>query len=236
MEEFVCKYCGKECKNTNSLKNHERLCKSNPNRQESPFVKYNKTKGDVWNKGLTKETDERVRRNGESISNLYKSGKIKNWCDGLTKDTDKRLLKMSEKISDTVLENVKNDNWHNSFGKSKIVKYKGIKFHGNWEVEFAKFLDTHNIEWERNTQKFEYSFENKTHHYTPDFYLPEFDLFIEIKGYPTQRDFCKWNDFPNDKRLNIYFGDELYDLNIVDEYKDVYKSVPLKYRKKFNIL
>ena len=234
--EYICKYCGRECKNTNSLKNHERLCKSNPNRQESPFVKYNKIKGDVWNKGLTKESDERVRRNGESISNLYKSGKIKNWCDGLTKETDKRLFKMSEKISDTILENVKNDNWHTSFSKSKIVKYKGIKFHGNWEVEFAKFLDIHNIEWKRNTQKFEYLFENKIHYYTPDFYLPTFDVFIEIKGYPTQRDFCKWNDFPKDKRLNIYFGDELYDLGIINEYKDVYKSVPLKYRKKFNIL
>lgn len=28
-----CKYCNKECKNLNSLRNHERLCKSNPNRQ-----------------------------------------------------------------------------------------------------------------------------------------------------------------------------------------------------------
>jgi hypothetical protein len=27
-----CQYCNKECKNANSLRNHERLCKSNPNR------------------------------------------------------------------------------------------------------------------------------------------------------------------------------------------------------------
>lgn len=49
-----CKYCGKECKNLNSLHTHERLCKLNPNRQESPWVKYNSTKENVWNKGLTK--------------------------------------------------------------------------------------------------------------------------------------------------------------------------------------
>jgi len=30
-----CQYCNRECKNTNSLRNHERLCKSNPNRQLS---------------------------------------------------------------------------------------------------------------------------------------------------------------------------------------------------------
>lgn len=30
---FNCKFCNKECKNDNSLRNHERLCKLNPNRQ-----------------------------------------------------------------------------------------------------------------------------------------------------------------------------------------------------------
>lgn len=34
---FKCKYCQKECKNNNSLRNHERLCKENPNRQYTPF-------------------------------------------------------------------------------------------------------------------------------------------------------------------------------------------------------
>lgn len=32
-----CKFCNKECKNLNSLRNHERLCKSNPNRQKTCF-------------------------------------------------------------------------------------------------------------------------------------------------------------------------------------------------------
>jgi DNA-directed RNA polymerase subunit RPC12/RpoP len=231
--EYICKYCGREYKNKNALTQHKIRCKENPDRL---LIKGNRSHHTSWNKGLTKETDERVKRNGESISNGYKTGKITNWCQGLTKDNDIRIRTLSEKSSKTILSRVKDDTWHNSFGKSKLVEYKCIQFHGNWEVEFAKFLDTHNIEWERNTQKFEYLFENKTHYYTPDFYLPRFDLFVEIKGYPTQRDFCKWNDFPNDKRLNIYFGDELYDLGIIVEYKDVYKSVPLKYRKKFNIL
>ena len=65
---YICKYCGKKCKNQKSLRSHERLCRSNPNRQESSFVQYNKTKGDVWNKGLTKETNDSLRKQGESIS------------------------------------------------------------------------------------------------------------------------------------------------------------------------
>jgi hypothetical protein len=34
-----CCHCGKECKNENSLRNHERLCKENPNRQKHPREK-----------------------------------------------------------------------------------------------------------------------------------------------------------------------------------------------------
>ena len=43
-KEYVlyCQYCGKECKSLNSLKNHERLCKENSNKQESSWVQYNK--------------------------------------------------------------------------------------------------------------------------------------------------------------------------------------------------
>ena len=33
---FICKFCSKECKNSNSLRNHERLCKFNPARQSLP--------------------------------------------------------------------------------------------------------------------------------------------------------------------------------------------------------
>ena len=43
--KYICRFCGRECKNANSLRNHERLCKENPNRQEANsvanFVAYN---------------------------------------------------------------------------------------------------------------------------------------------------------------------------------------------------
>lgn len=56
---FICQYCGKECKNANSLRNHERLCKQNPDRQTS-WLELNQDEITVWNKGLTKYTDARL--------------------------------------------------------------------------------------------------------------------------------------------------------------------------------
>lgn len=45
-----CKYCGKLCKNKNSLAQHEIRCTKNPNRKDF----------EIWNKGLTKNIDPRL--------------------------------------------------------------------------------------------------------------------------------------------------------------------------------
>ena len=54
-----------------------------------------------------------------------------------------------------------------------------------------------------------------------DFYLPDFDLFIEVKGYQTERDLQKWGSVKN---LVVFKLDEIKkiknnNLKIVDIYK-----------------
>lgn len=74
MDEFICKYCGKVCKNKNSLTQHEIRCKSNKNRIVSPFIEWNKSHGyTAWNKGLTKQ-DPRVAQQGKTLKK-----KIRKW-------------------------------------------------------------------------------------------------------------------------------------------------------------
>ena len=74
-EGLTCQFCGKEAKNKNSLCNHERLCKLNPNRQTSSLAAFNSARkaGEVssWNTGLTADVDLRVKRNAESIKAYY---------------------------------------------------------------------------------------------------------------------------------------------------------------------
>lgn len=60
-----CRYCGKDCKNDNSLRNHERLCPLNLNKQSSNLTAWNNAKLS-WNKGLTKYTSTSVAKYGES--------------------------------------------------------------------------------------------------------------------------------------------------------------------------
>ena len=52
-----CQYCDHLCKNINSLRNHERLCKSNPNKQKSNLnTEIGRT---AWNKGKRDKPDTR---------------------------------------------------------------------------------------------------------------------------------------------------------------------------------
>lgn len=60
-----CRYCGKDCKNNNSLRNHERMCPLNPNKQLSNLTAWNNAKCS-WNKGLTKYTSASVAKYAES--------------------------------------------------------------------------------------------------------------------------------------------------------------------------
>ena len=99
-EECSCQYCGRLYK-LYGLKNHEIRCALNPNKDKSPRYYHG---GGGWNKGLTKETDERLAKASETMKQSYKSGKAKVWCDGLTKETDERIAQYAKKISKTSKE------------------------------------------------------------------------------------------------------------------------------------
>lgn len=67
-ENYICKFCCKVCKNANSLRNHERLCKENPERNNDFLKNLEKARekrcekpySDPWNKGLTKENNQKI--------------------------------------------------------------------------------------------------------------------------------------------------------------------------------
>lgn len=226
-QNLYCKYCNKECTSLNSLKQHEIRCKENPNHILSSFIEYNKTidyKHRIIKKSnqFIKAKELGLEKPQISEETKYKLGK--SWRDKYRSDKDK------QKIKQTIQEKIKNNEWHLSFSKSRIVEYKGIKFLGRWEYLFAIYLDNHNIKWERPKKMFNYIFKNENHKYLPDFYLPEYNLYIEIKGYPINKDFAKWEQCS--ENLDIYFGDDLYNLGIIDSYKDRYKNIDSKFRIK----
>ena len=101
------------------------------------------------------------------------------------------------------------------FGKTiliKFCKYNKVWFKSSWEANFAKWCDGSGIEWKYEPKAFKLELNNKTTHYTPDFYLPEFDLWIEVKGYWRKDAFEKYQQFQKEyKNINI----ELFNKDIL---------------------
>lgn len=160
---FICKFCQKECKNDNSLRNHERCCPLNATR--------------VYKNGMT----------GKKGSNQYVFAKQEGtvmpvpWNKGLPgifagkthSDATKKIL--SQKAST-----------NNKGGRCKWFEVAGQKCQGTWERNVALKLEELGIAWTKlktNKDILEYEMDGKTRSYTPDFYLPAYDVYLEIKGH-----------------------------------------------------
>ena len=81
------------------------------------------------------------------------------------------------------------------------------------------YISSYTARWTRPKRRFPYRFEGKTRHYNPDFYLPETDEWIEIKGYPTDKDFAKWDAFPHP--LLVLNGRDLFEQGLIESYSPV---------------
>jgi hypothetical protein len=193
-----CIFCNRECKNSNSLRNHQRLCKLNPNRQilKSNFIEYNKR---VKN-GEIKPSNQfiKAKQLGLDIPIISKETreKISKSVKGRVY-SDEHKKKISNIMKATVLANPDSYSSNNVSGRTPIIEYNGFKLKGSWELLVAQYLDNLSIKWTNKVEGIPYEWNNSIHLYFPDFYLIDYDLFIEVKGYERERDRCKWKVLDN---------------------------------------
>jgi len=57
----------------------------------------------------------------------------------------------------------------------------GRGFRSSWEVELAELMTELGIRWEYEPKRFHFWRERES--YLPDFYLPDYNVWIEVKGY-----------------------------------------------------
>lgn len=176
-DDLFCKYCKKECKNANSLRNHERLCKFNPDNQiaQNGFGKYNSDiknkKRVVWNKGLTKDTNDSL---------LKMSVSVKTRCEkfGGPFAGKRHSEETKRKIALSVAGNTHGN-------RSKKGYYKGFFCGSSYELVYVIYNIDHNIPFARCDRFYDYRYKGNTSRYFPDFELPD-GTIVEIKGYHTE--------------------------------------------------
>lgn len=177
-DKYQCPYCKKEYSkkgiSTHIWRSHSEGKIHNPNKG------YEKGRT-AWNKGLTKETDKRVKKGSEILSYRIKEGLITPSFKG-KKHSEETKKKISEKL-----------NVNNKGGRCKWYLYKKknndiVSLQGTWELRFAKVLDTIDKNWIKPKLYNKHSFkwvddEGNEHTYTPDFYSPKLNKYFEVKGY-----------------------------------------------------
>ena len=95
--------------------------------------------------------------------------------------------------------------------RPRRCSYKDIHFRSSWESKCAGYLDTAGVKWEYEPHVFTLIIDNKETTYRPDFYLPEFGIYYEVKG---------WTRPGLDNRAKVLAAREQHGLNItVFDYK-----------------
>jgi hypothetical protein len=136
---------------------------------------------DAWNKGLDKN-DERVKKIGDTLRYKYKSGQLKAHFKG-KKHSKSTKQKISRKLS-----------VNNKGGRCKWYLVGGVSVQGTWERDVAIQLTKLGISWRKlkvNSDVLRYTINGEIKSYTPDFYLPDDDVYLEVKGYWWGNDLLK---------------------------------------------
>lgn len=75
---------------------------------------------------------------------------------------------------------------HRNTPKPIETHYAGCRFRSRLEARWAVFFDHLGIVWQYESEGYELSTGDR---YLPDFYLPDFDQWVEVKGKMSHRDF-----------------------------------------------
>ena len=191
----ICKFCNKEY----TQSNHPTFCLDNPDR---------KIRTSVNQFTKAKEKGETIVVSEETRQKIAKANTGK-------RHTKENLSKISKSMQRAVKENPNSYAGGYNRGRVKsLICSNGFKVLGKWEQKFVKFCLSSGIEIQQPNTGFSYEW-NGARTYFPDFYLPESDQWVEIKGYETERDRAKWDSLINvhKKNLKVIKQKEMKDLN-----------------------
>lgn len=84
------------------------------------------------------------------------------------------------------------------------------RFRSGWEASVARWFNHQGIVWEYEPVRFRFlNIKRGTRGYTPDFYLPELDLYVEVKGNLPAQDKTRM------RRFRKNFPDEFAKLRVI---------------------
>ena len=187
---MFCQYCNRVAKSVRSNQQHEIRCKKNTSgAQVKPSY------GMLGKKGANQYTygAEMSVETKEKISKTTTDWNNKRWGD------PENRIKHSNAMKRAVNNNPEAYTSANR-GRTKQIIVDGIKFQGQWEVDFYIWAKEKGLNPIRPTRGFEYEWNGKRT-YFPDFYIESMNMYVEVKWYETDRDTAKWMQFKGNLRI-----------------------------------
>lgn len=205
----MCDKCNFEISSQNYKKHFEKCDGIGPRRK---VKRVSKGRGKGWLKGMKYTEAYGEERAKEIINKITNSDGYK---ERTTKDLDKEK-KRREKISNAMKGNT---NWVNSIHKTGIGKkgwYKNYYYCSSWELAWIVYNIEHDIYFIRNTEKFEYTFNDEVKFYIPDFICD--DIYVEIKGYNSEQFKSKLEYFPHKIKVLYEKDMDIYIKYVIEKY------------------
>jgi hypothetical protein len=103
-------------------------------------------------------------------------------------------------------------------GRKFVSQKLNMEFRSNWEILIAEMLTDLNIEFDYEPERVYFRAERES--YLCDFYLPEYNCWIEIKGYMDKRSLRRV------KLFKKYYGAEAGFFLIEKDELDLLKKTP----------
>jgi hypothetical protein len=138
----------------------------------------------AWNKGLTKDEHPSLARASETQKRKIASGEITFKGTPHTPEVRSKISKArSEFLSRRGNGGFSDVKWYrrkDSYGNECSLR-------GTWEVKVADWLDENNYLWTRHFSLF-YNDGEIVRTYSPDFFVQDLNVVIEVKGYFSSKD------------------------------------------------
>ena len=194
-----CKFCGKLCKSTNSLIQHEIRCKDNPRRNCHTALQ-DHVANNV--RGQTKHTSLQIRKQSERLQDLYASGELIPASKGKPGSFSgyKHSIETKRKIGEHVSASRKAGYASGRItpakgvgcGKYSYIQYKDRTYmlRSTYEFIYALYLLKNGIEFELEAIRVPATDSSTVSNST---FISDFSYdnkVVEIKGIPSEKDSC----------------------------------------------
>jgi len=167
--QLECVYCQRSFNNLTASEraNHTRWCTQNP--------KANEFRESLVKRRTSLQTPELKEKTKQGVKAAHVRGCYKHVIrDGFKGKTH------TEETKEIIKRKALASN-HRRLKKRTAV-YRGVLLDSSWELALAQRLDELNVKWIRPNPVQWQDEEGTFHHYFPDFYLPEFDLYLDPKN------------------------------------------------------